>query len=203
VFRTVGVIGSGPLGKAIARHVVAAGLQVLSANTRGPISLAGLVSKLGPNAFAVTPRVAASADLVILAIPFVRVPELTDVVEDWSGRVVVDATNQFATHEPTYGGYVDLGEETGTEWVGRQLPGSIMIKAFNAMSASYIRPHPYHDEGRQVVFYAGDDGGAGTQFAEFLNLMGFAPVHVGTLRDGGRLMELGGPLNGLHVIKQG
>lgn len=32
--------------------------------------------------------------------------------------------------------------------------------------------------------------------------MGFAPVHVGTLRDGGRLMELGGPLNGLHVIKQ-
>jgi hypothetical protein len=25
---------------------------------------------------------------------------------------------------------------------------------------------------------------------------------MGTLRDGGRLMELGGPLSGLHVIKQ-
>jgi predicted dinucleotide-binding enzyme len=202
VFRTVGVIGSGPLGRAIARHVVAAGLQVLSANTRGPLSLASHVSQLGPNAFAVRPSAAASADLVIVAIPFLRVPELTDVVEDWSGRLVVDATNQFATYEPTYSGYVDLGEETGTEWVGRQLPGSIMIKAFNAMSASYIRPHPYHDEGRQVVFYACDEGGAGMQFAEFLNRMGFAPVHVGTLRDGGRLMELGGPLNGLHVIKQ-
>ena len=77
-----------------------------------------------------------------------------------------------------------------------------MIKAFNAMSASCLRPNPCHDEGRQVVFYAGDDGGAGMQFAEFLNLMGFAPVYVGTLRDAGRLMELGGPLNGLHVIEQ-
>jgi 3-hydroxyacyl-CoA dehydrogenase len=38
VFKTVGVIGSGPLGKAIARHVVAGGLQVLSANTRGHIA---------------------------------------------------------------------------------------------------------------------------------------------------------------------
>ena len=202
MFTTIGVIGSGPLGEAIAGHVVAAGFRVLSANTRGRMSLAGLVSRLGPNACAATPSMAANADLVILAIPFVRVPELTDVVEDWSGSVVVNATNQFATYEPTYSRYVDLGEETATEWVGRQLPGSIMIKAFNAMSSSYIRPHPYHDEGRQVVFYAGDDGGAGTQFAEFLSLMGFAPVHVGTLRDGGRLMELGGPLNGLHVIDQ-
>jgi predicted dinucleotide-binding enzyme len=80
VFTTVGVIGSGPLGEAIAGHVVAAGLRVLSANTRGRMGLAGFVSKLGPNAFAVTPSVAASADLVILAIPFVRVPELADVV---------------------------------------------------------------------------------------------------------------------------
>jgi 8-hydroxy-5-deazaflavin:NADPH oxidoreductase len=102
-FRTVGVIGSGSLGQAIARRVVGAGLDVLIANTRGPLSLAGLVSKLGPNAFAVKPSAAAHADLVILAIPFVRVPELADEVKDWSGTVVVDATNQWATYEPTYG----------------------------------------------------------------------------------------------------
>jgi 8-hydroxy-5-deazaflavin:NADPH oxidoreductase len=201
-FRTVGVIGSGSLGQAIARRVVGAGLDVLIANTRGPLSLAGLVSKLGPNAFAVKPSAAAHADLVILAIPFVRVPELADEVKDWSGTVVVDATNQWATYEPTYGGYVDLGEETATEWVGRLLPGSTMLKAFNAMFADHLRPNPGHDEGRQVVFYAGDDSGACALFAEFVDLMGFAPVYMGSLRDGGRLMELGGPLSGLHVIKQ-
>ena len=82
---------------------------------------------------------AAKADLVILALPFLRVPELAWVVPDWSGRIVVDATNQFAEYEPVYRGYVDLGEETGSEWVARQLPGATIIKAFNAMYATFLR----------------------------------------------------------------
>ena len=148
---------------------------MLIANTRGPLSLAGLVSELGPTTRAVTPRQAALADLVIIAIPFVRIPELVAEIGDCSGRVMVDATNQFATYQP-YSGYVDLGEQTGTEWVAAHLPGAIMIKAFNAMFGSYLRPDPRHPEGRQVVFFAGDEDGACAQFAEFVDKMGFAPV---------------------------
>ena len=77
-----------------------------------------------------------------------------------------------------------------------------MIKAFNAMFASYLRPDPRHAEGRQVVFFAGDEDGACAQFAEFVDKMAFAPVYVGGLRDGGRLLQLGGALSGLHVLKQ-
>jgi predicted dinucleotide-binding enzyme len=54
----------------------------------------------------------------------------------------VDATNQFASYTPEYGGYIDLGEDTGTEWIGRHLHGATMIKAFNAMFAQYIAPDP-------------------------------------------------------------
>jgi predicted dinucleotide-binding enzyme len=201
VFANVGVIGSGPVGQSLARHASAAGLPVRIANTRGPLSLASLVSRLGPTARAVTPRQAAQADLVIIAIPFVRVPELAAQIGDCSGRVMVDATNQFATYQP-YGGYVDLGEQTGTEWVGAHLPGATMIKAFNAMFADYLRPDPRHPEGRQVVFYAGDEDGACAQFGDFVATLGFAPVYVGGLRDGGRLLQLGGALSGLHVLKQ-
>jgi predicted dinucleotide-binding enzyme len=71
----------------------------------------------------------------------------------------VDATNQFASYTPEYGGYIDLGEDTGTEWIGRHLHGATMIKAFNAMFAQYIAPDPRHSDGRQVVFYAADDDG--------------------------------------------
>jgi 8-hydroxy-5-deazaflavin:NADPH oxidoreductase len=201
VFASIGVIGSGPVGQALARHASAAGFPVLVSNTRGPLSLAGLVSELGPTARAVKPRQAALADLVIIAIPFVRIPELAAEIGDCSGRVVVDATNQFATYQP-YSGYVDLGEQTGTEWVAAHLPGATMIKAFNAMFASYLRPDPRHPEGRQVVFFAGDDDGASTQFAAFVDRMGFAPVYIGGVRDGGRLLQLGGPLSGLHVLNQ-
>jgi hypothetical protein len=40
------------------------------------------------------------------------------------------------------------------------------------------------------------------EFAAFGEALGFAPVLVGGLREGGRLMQLGGPLSALHVIKQ-
>jgi predicted dinucleotide-binding enzyme len=202
MIESVGIIGSGPVGQALARHLVKADLRVLISNSRGPASLIDVV-KLGDGAQAVTVRDAAQADLVILGIPFLKVPELRQAVPDWSGRVVVDATNQFAQYEPTYDGFVDLGEETGSEWVARQLPGATIVKAFNAMFASYIAADPQHAEGRQVVFYAGDDDSACKDFAHLVDRIGFAPVFVGGLRDGGRLMQLGGPLSALHVIRQG
>jgi 8-hydroxy-5-deazaflavin:NADPH oxidoreductase len=70
------------------------------------------------------------------------------------------------------------------------------------MYASYIRPDPRHRDGRQVVFYAGDDTTACADFDRLISRLGFAPVYVGGLRDGGKLMQLGGPLSTLHVIKQ-
>jgi len=200
MMESAGIIGAGPVAQALARHAVNAGVRVFLSNSRGPESLADVADKLG--AQAVTVRDAARADVVILAIPFLKVPELTDAVPEWSGRVVIDATNQFAQYEPTYAGFVDLGEETGSEWVARHLPGAIIVKAFNAMFASYISADPRHTEGRQVVFFAGDDDAACDDFAELVNRMGFAPVYLGALREGGRLMQLGGPLSGVHVIRQ-
>jgi 8-hydroxy-5-deazaflavin:NADPH oxidoreductase len=202
MFTNVGFIGSGPLTQALAHHLVAAQIPILVGNSRGPESLTGLVSDLGEGAQAATVEQAAKADLVILALPFPRVPELAEVIPDWSGRIVVDATNQFAEYTPVYRGYVDLGGETGSEWVARHLPGASVIKAFNAMYASYLAADPRHGEGRQVVFYAGDDATACADFDELMTRLGFAPVKVGGLRDGGRLMQLGGPLSTLHVIKQ-
>jgi 8-hydroxy-5-deazaflavin:NADPH oxidoreductase len=202
MFNNVGFIGSGPIAQALAHHLVAAQIPVYLSNSRGPDSLTDLVADLGGPAQAATVAQAASADLVILALPFLRVPELVDVVADWSGRVVVDATNQFAEYTPVYSGYVDLGEETGSEWVARHLPGATIIKAFNAMSASYVAADPRHADGRQVVFYAGDDNTARADFDQLMRNLGFAPVYVGGLREGGKLMQLGEPLSLLHVIKQ-
>lgn len=202
MFNNVGFIGAGPIAEALAHHLVAAQIPVYLSNSHGPDSLTDLVADLGDPAQAATVEQAASADLVILALPFLRVPELVDVVADWSGRVVVDATNQFAEYTPVYSGYVDLGEETGSEWVARHLPGATIIKAFNAMSASYLAADPRHADGRQVVFYAGDDNTARADFDQLISKLGFAPVYVGGLREGGKLMQLGEPLSLLHVIKQ-
>lgn len=197
----VGVIGTGPAGRAIAHRIVDSLIPVVLTNTRGTLSMADLCSRLGPLASAGRIEGAAATDAVVLALPFVRVPELTQAVPDWSGRIVIDATNQFATHVPEHRGYVDLGEETGSEWVARQLPGATVIKAFNTMTLDYLRSEPTGREGRQVAFFAGDDAGACLQVNEFLEVLGFAPVYLGSLRVGGRLMELGGPLSDLPDLR--
>ncbi|HEY2504827.1 MAG TPA: NAD(P)-binding domain-containing protein [Mycobacterium sp.] len=202
MFASVGIIGSGSVGRAIATRALSTRIPVVLSNSRGPDTLKELVDELGQGASAGTVAQAAEADLVLLAIPFVKVPELAREVQDWSGRVVVDATNQFAQYEPTYSGFVDLGDETGSEWVAGHLAGATVIKAFNAMFAEYIMADPRHHDGRQVLFFAGDDEAANAEFAAFGEALGFAPVLVGGLREGGRLMQLGGPLSALHVIKQ-
>jgi predicted dinucleotide-binding enzyme len=202
VFAKIGVIGSGAVGRAVATRALAAGIPVILSNSRGPDTLTEVVDELGARASAGTVAQAADADLVVVAIPFIKVPELAGEVPDWTGRVVVDATNQFAQYEPTYSGLVDLGDETGSEWVARHLLGATVIKAFNAMFADYIKADPRHHDGRQVLFFAGDDDAANAAFAEFGEALGFAPVLLGGLREGGRLIQLGGPLSGLHVVKQ-
>ncbi len=202
MFAKIGIIGSGAVGHAVATRAVAAGISVILSNSRGPETLTEVVDELGTGVSAGTVAQAADADLVVIAIPFVKIPELASEVPQWSGRIVVDATNQFAEYEPTYSGLADLGDETGSEWVGRHLPGATVIKAFNAMFADYIVADPRHHDGRQVLFFAGDDGAVNAEFAEFGEALGFAPVLVGGLRDGGRLMQLDGPLSALHVVKQ-
>jgi predicted dinucleotide-binding enzyme len=51
---------------------------------------------------------AAAADVVVLAVPWPRVPQALEGVE-WRGQIVIDATNDF---EPS-----DLGGRTSSEVV--------------------------------------------------------------------------------------
>ena len=64
MFNNIGFIGSGPIAQALAGHLVAAQIQVLISNSRGPDSLTDLVAELGDGAQAVTVEQAAKADLV-------------------------------------------------------------------------------------------------------------------------------------------
>jgi len=130
------------------------------------------------------------------------VPEVAARLPDWSGRVVVDMTNQFAAVNP-YRGFADVSPLTGSEWVAQHLSGATIIKAFNSMFATYAEAEPQHQEGAQVVFFAGDDAPSKRGFAEMVSEFGFAPIDLGTLRDGGALMQLGGALSGKHFLFQG
>jgi predicted dinucleotide-binding enzyme len=197
---TVGTIGAGTLAQAIVGHAVAAGHRVILSNRRGPEALAGLVDQLGANASAGTPQQAAEADIVILAVGWDQVPQAVAAVPGWGGRIVIDATNQW--EDFSRGIAADLGDQTGSERNAALMPGARVVKAFNALYGRITAQSPRRCDGRLVVFLAGDDPRAKAAVWSFADSMGFAPVDLGGLRDGGRLMQVGdGPLSGLHVVK--
>ena len=90
----IGIIGSGNIGATTARLFAGAGHQVTIANSRGPESLADMVSDLGPNARAGTVEDAArTGDVILIAIPLHAYPDLP--VEAFAGKIVIDANNYY------------------------------------------------------------------------------------------------------------
>ena len=194
-----GTIGAGTVAQAIARHLVAAGHEVTLSNSRGPDTLLDVVTRLGPLASAGTTEEAAAADMVFLAVRWPQVGDALAGLSERDGRILVDTTNNLESMRPNL---TELGVETASEFVADRAPGARVVKAFNTLHAPYIAADPRHAEGRQLLFYAGDDEAAKADFHAVADTIGFAPVDAGTLREGGRLMQIGGPLSALHALRQ-
>jgi polyisoprenoid-binding protein YceI/predicted dinucleotide-binding enzyme len=194
-----GMIGAGTLSRAIASHAIKTGHHVVFSNSRGPDTLADLVDAFGPQASAGTVADAGAADFVVLAVNWDRVREAVRNLPYREGRILIDATNQWAAPPPD--SVVDKLEIGGSELVASLIPGAHVIKAFDNMYGPKIAADPVTDAGRRILFYAGDDQDSKEQFRSVVDDFGFAPVDLGPLRMG-RLMQVDGPLTGLHAIRE-
>src|SRR5215218_8639860 len=128
-----GIIGAGNIGQAVARHAVAAGHDVIISNRRGGESLASGAAEVGATPGTVAE--AASAELVLLAVPWAAVPAALEGLT-WDGQVLIDATNAFVSYAPMK--VADLGDQTSSEFVASLAPGVHVVKAFNTLFARFI-----------------------------------------------------------------
>jgi polyisoprenoid-binding protein YceI/predicted dinucleotide-binding enzyme len=194
-----GMIGTGTLSRAIATHAIRAGHDVVFSNSRGPETLGDLVDDFGPHASAGTVAEAGAADFVVLTVNWDRVREAARSLPDREGRILIDATNQWAGPPPDF--VVDRLEIGGSELVASLIPGARVIKAFDNMYAPKIADDPITDSGHRILFYAGDHQDSKELFRSVVDGFGFAPVDLGPLQMG-RLMQVDGPLTGLHAIRE-
>jgi predicted dinucleotide-binding enzyme len=87
--QTIGFVGVGPINSTLARFAVAAGLNVIVSNFRGPGTLREIVAELGDHARAATVEEAAQAsDIVVISIPLDLYDRLP--AEAFAGKIVVD-----------------------------------------------------------------------------------------------------------------
>jgi predicted dinucleotide-binding enzyme len=193
---TIGFIGLGHVGKALAAKCVQAGNRVLLSNRRGPSSLTNYVAELGPLAAAGTVAEAAQAEVVFLAVHWAQLGQALHGLPNWEGRIVVDANNPILSD----GTYVELGDKTSSELVAAQLPGARVVKAFNSLFVAWMEDEPGQPAGKRVVFVSGDEAEAKHTVKGLISAMGFAPIDLGGLVEGGRLQQAGKPLAALNLL---
>ncbi|GGY30497.1 NADPH-dependent F420 reductase [Pseudoduganella albidiflava] len=198
--KSVGIIGAGAIGQAIAKQLVRAGIDVILSNSRGPASLAGAVDALGPHATAGTPQQAAQADIVFVSVNWSRLEEALAGI-DWTGRIVIDANNPVLL--PGYR-LAELGGRNSSQVFASLVPGARVVKAFNTLLAAVLASDPHEGGGRRVVFQSGDDREAKAVVAGLIERLGFAGIDLGSLEVGGALQQFpGGVLPAVNLVKLG
>ncbi|MFD3308672.1 NADPH-dependent F420 reductase [Streptomyces sp. NPDC058656] len=184
--KTLGLIGSGNIGSALARLAVAAGLNVVLSNSRGPETLAELVAELGPQARAATPVEAAQAgDLVVATVPLSTYQQLPAAA--LAGKTVIDTMNYYPERDDRIA-ELDAGEQTSSALVQRHLADSQVVKAFNSIDfvRLFTAARPAGADDRSALPIAGDDTDAKAQVVELLDALGYDAVDIGTLADSWR-----------------
>ena len=156
----IGIIGAGGIGQAFAAQVVKAGCEVILSNSRGPESLAAVVSRLGPRARAGTRETAAQADIVVLAVQWQQLESALAGLPPWNGRILVDATNPVLMPEFRI---ADLGERSSSEVVASKAPGARLVKTANNLTPEQLAADPAQTGGHRVLFMSGDDAAAKTE----------------------------------------
>jgi 8-hydroxy-5-deazaflavin:NADPH oxidoreductase len=174
----------------MARTALRARRRVVIANSRGPESLAAVASELGASAGTVGE--AAAADVVVIAVPWDRVPAAVQGVE-WNGRIVIDATNDW--------GADDLNGRTSSEIVADLVAGARVVKAANTLGADVLGSDPREAGGRRVIFVSGDDADAKADVVSLFEDAGFAAIDLGALATGGAMQQIHHPLAGVNLIR--
>lgn len=185
--RTLGLIGSGMIGGSLARLAVAAGLDVVLSNSRGPETLGELVAELGPRARAASPAEAAHAgDIVVTTIPLYAHTSLP--AEALAGKTVIDTMN----YNPDRDGRIAELEDnavTSSELVHQHLSHSHMVKACNNILFTHLRDlaRPVGAADRSALPIAGDEAEPKAEVTRLLDTLGYDTVDVGPLADSWRM----------------
>lgn len=188
------IIGFGKIGQALARAFARKGIEVAVATTRDPESFAADAAAIGPTIVPKTLAEAVKADILFLAVRFESHPDVAQALPDWKGKTLIDAMN---TQAPL----VDLGGLPSSVVVARTFTGARLVKGFNHLVASVLDQDPTVHGGRRVVFLASDDDSATAEVGALAEKLGFAPIPLGGLSEGGLLVHARGKSWGHLIFK--
>jgi predicted dinucleotide-binding enzyme len=197
--RSVGILGAGKVGTAIARQALKAGYAVSIATAKPPEEIALIVEFTAPGATATTAEaVMRDSDLVVVAVPLAKYRTLD--AAGLAGKVAIDVMNYWA---PTDGTIADFeGSRSSSEVVQLHLPQTRLVRSLNHIGYHELEDNalPVGPPNRQALAIAGDDAEARLLVAEFVDRLGFDPVDAGPLGCA-RALQIGTPIFGARLTR--
>ena len=180
------IIGAGKVGQALARAFARKKIEVAIASRRSPEALAPVAKAIGPTIIPKSLQDAVKAEIVLLAVPFGTQKDVAKAGKSWQGKIVIDVTNAYGVAPE------ELGNLPSSVVISQAFPGARLVKAFNSLPAETLAEDPNIKGGRRVVFLSSDDESAASEVGALIEQLGFAPVQLGKLAEGGLLVQARG-----------
>jgi predicted dinucleotide-binding enzyme len=189
------IIGFGKIGQALAKAFARNGMEVSVATTRDPENFASEAAAIGASVIPKTLAEAVKADIIFLAVRFDAHADVAKALTTWRGKTIIDVTNAYGVPPE------DLGGLPSSKFVAQAFTGGRLVKGFNHLPAAALDQDPAVHGGRRVVFLASDDDAAAAEIAALAEKLGFAPVKLGGLSEGGLLVQGRGNTWGPLIFK--
>lgn len=189
------IIGFGNIGRALAKAFARNGIEVSVATKRDPESIASAAAAIGPTVIPKTLAEAVKAGVIFLAVRFEAHPEVAKTIPTWQGKIIIDVTNAYGVPPEKLGG------QPSSRFVERAFTGAKLVKGFNHLIAGTLAQDPAVHGGRRVVYLASDDDSAAAEIGALAEKLGFAPIVLGGLSEGGLLVQARGNSWGHLIFK--
>lgn len=192
----IGILGSGRMGSHLGTMFAKVGHEVSFSYSRSQQKIADLVASVGTNARASTPAEAArDADLLLLAVHWLQVPDVLRQVGSLKGKIVMSCCNPLNAEDTE----LVIGHTiSGAETLAQMIPGAHVVAAFQA-TPSEVMFDVFAARGealRPSLIFCGDDVASKVQAANLISQVGFDPVDAGALKVA-RYIEPFGLLSGV------
>jgi predicted dinucleotide-binding enzyme len=188
----IGIIGTGRIGGALARHWVNAGHEVFM-SSRHPEDLEGLAKELGPRAHVGQPRQAAAfGSIILVSVPYGAMPQIgTDFAAELAGKVIIDTSNPVERRDGPQA--IDWQRKGAGVATAELLKNERIVRAFNCIPAASLAEQANRQPARLAIPIGGDDAAAIAIAERLIRDAGFDPVMIGSLAET-RQFDLGQPL---------
>jgi 8-hydroxy-5-deazaflavin:NADPH oxidoreductase len=175
----IGIIGGGNMARSLSRFWIKNGHELMFSFSRSEEKLRELAASVSDRAQMGTPAEAVSfADVVLLAVPWVAVPEALQAAGSLSGKLLFSCVNAL---KADMSGMAIGTTTSAAEEIAKLAPGARVVEGLPLFAEVLLSESTQFNQQTATVFYCGDDADAKLVVAGLLEETGAEAIDVGAL----------------------